>query len=206
MLLLAKVRANPSLKSAPCARLGPNRGPGITIRHRKFRHHRGNQTCRGTWTTRARGRSYAILPRVSAALSPRRVARRLSSALASNPNILHAAMLRCIAELEETIVKLPTPPGGPLDDNEIEDIRRTLAWLKTLPPVPTQLPVETVAIQSKLRTFGEKILSSIATDAATRVVLDHSVTLQSSAPASWRPWFKTPSCPTRPFATARQTA
>ena len=48
-------------------------------------------------------------------------------------------MLRCIAALEQTIRKLPTPL-----DEEVEEVKRELAKLKALPPVPTRLPTDAV--------------------------------------------------------------
>jgi hypothetical protein len=47
---------------------------------------------------------------------------------------LYNEMRRRIAALEETLAKLPAVPGAPLDDNEIEEIKREIAKLKTLPP------------------------------------------------------------------------
>jgi hypothetical protein len=85
-------------------------------------------------------------------------------ALANDPRTLHAAMLKRIAVLEETIAKLPTP--GPLDDSEIEESKSTIVALKSLPPAPAKPPAETVQAQSKLKAFGQKVLESLATDAA----------------------------------------
>ena len=62
-------------------------------------------------------------------------------------------MLRSIAALEQTIRKLPTP-----HDEEVEEVKRELAKLKALPPVPTRLPTDAVQAQAKLRKFGEQVL------------------------------------------------
>jgi hypothetical protein len=65
-------------------------------------------------------------------------------AQAHDPTYLHQVMLRRIASLEETFAKLAALSDAeqikprPLDDSEIEEIRRTLVWLKALPPAPTQ--------------------------------------------------------------------
>jgi len=80
---------------------------------------------------------------------------------------LYNEMRRRIAALEETIAKLPTAPGGPLDEDEIEEIKREIAKLKTLPPVPAQPPTEAAAVQSRLANFGEKVLVGLATTAVT---------------------------------------
>ena len=53
-------------------------------------------------------------------------------AQAHDPTYLHQVMLRSIAALEKTIRKLPTP-----HDEEVEEVKRELAKLKALPPVPT---------------------------------------------------------------------
>jgi hypothetical protein len=85
-------------------------------------------------------------------------------ALAHDPNYLHWVMLNRIAALEETIEKLATLPDAeqitpsPLDDSEIEEIRRTLVKLRALPPVPTQRPTDAVEVPNKFREFGEKVL------------------------------------------------
>jgi hypothetical protein len=93
-------------------------------------------------------------------------------ALINDPRRLHEEMLKRIAAVEETIAKLPTighnkPPGpieaAPLDNNEIEEIKNEIARLKTPPAVPTQPPAEVVEAESKLRTFGEKVLVGVAT-------------------------------------------
>jgi hypothetical protein len=80
---------------------------------------------------------------------------------------LYNEMRRRIAALEETLAKLPAVPGAPLDDNEIEEIKREIAKLKTLPPAPAHPPSEAVAAQSKLAKFGEKILVALATEAVS---------------------------------------
>lgn len=79
-------------------------------------------------------------------------------AQAHNSTYLHRVMLRSIAALEQTIRKLPTPL-----DEEVEEVKRELAKLKALPPVPTRLPTDAVQAQAKLRKFGEQVLSSLAT-------------------------------------------
>src|SRR5262249_36844386 len=65
--------------------------------------------------------------------------------------------LQRIAALEESIRKLPTP----LSD-DVEEVKRELAKLKALPPVPTQLPTDVVEAPSKLRKFGEQVLAEVA--------------------------------------------
>jgi hypothetical protein len=72
-----------------------------------------------------------------------------------------------IAALEETIAKLPTAPTGPLNDNEIDEIKSEIATLKTLPPVPAKFPTEAVGAQSRLAKFGEKVLVGLATTAVS---------------------------------------
>jgi hypothetical protein len=78
-------------------------------------------------------------------------------------------MLKRIAALEETIAELPPASAGPrpLNDNDIEEIKREIARLKALPPVPAKPPTNA---QSKLRAFGEKVLQSLAEDAAKRLI------------------------------------
>ena len=71
-------------------------------------------------------------------------------------------MLRRVAELEETTAKLPR--GGPLDDSEIEEIKRQIAKLKAT--VPEGPPIEAVGAQTKLGAVGKRVLESLATDAA----------------------------------------
>jgi hypothetical protein len=73
-------------------------------------------------------------------------------------------MLKRIAALEQTIAQLPTP--GPLDDSEIEESKTAIATLKNLPAVPAGPPAEAVQAPSKLKALGEKVLESLATDAA----------------------------------------
>jgi hypothetical protein len=89
--------------------------------------------------------------------------------LAHDPSVLHTAMLKRIAALEETTAKLPPAGAGPrpLNDNDIEEIKREIARLKALPPVPAKPPTNA---QSKLRAFGEKVLQSLAEDAAKRLI------------------------------------
>jgi hypothetical protein len=96
-------------------------------------------------------------------------------ALANDPRTLHEAMLKGIAALEETIAQLPPLGAGgigprPLDDSEIEESKRQLAELKNLPLVPTQRPPEAVRAQSRLKALGEKVLESLATDAAKQAL------------------------------------
>jgi hypothetical protein len=79
-------------------------------------------------------------------------------------------MRRRIAALEETIAKLPTAPGGPLNDNEIDETKSELATLKTLPPVPAKPPTEAAGAQSKLAKFGEMVLQRLAADEAGRAI------------------------------------
>ena len=86
----------------------------------------------------------------------------------------HGEVRKRIAALEETIAKLPTVPGGPLNDNEIDEIKSEIATLKTLPPVPAKPPTET---PSKLRKLGEKVLESLAADAARRAITEASKAL-----------------------------
>jgi hypothetical protein len=89
--------------------------------------------------------------------------------LAHDPSVLHTAMLKRIAALEETTAKLPPASAGPrpLDDNDIAEIEREIARLKALPPVPAKPPTDA---QNKLRAFGEKVLQSLAEDAAKRLI------------------------------------
>jgi hypothetical protein len=72
-------------------------------------------------------------------------------------------MLKRIAALEEIIAQLPLP--GPLDDSEIEESKSALAMLQNLQP-EAKPPAEAVRAQSKLKAFGQKVLESLATDAA----------------------------------------
>jgi hypothetical protein len=53
-------------------------------------------------------------------------------------------MLKRIAALEETIAELPPASAGPrpLNDNDIEEIKREIARLKALPPVPAKPPTD----------------------------------------------------------------
>jgi hypothetical protein len=96
-------------------------------------------------------------------------------AQAHDPTHLHRVMLNHIAALEETIGKLVALPEAeqikpkPLDDNELEEIRNVLAKVKVLPPALTRQPANAVEAPSKLRKFGERVVSSIATDAAKYV-------------------------------------
>lgn len=84
-------------------------------------------------------------------------------ALVNDPRTLHEAMLKRIAALEETIAHLPTP--GPLEDSEIEESKQALAMLKSLSPTEKP-PAEAVQEQTKLKAFGQKVLESLAKDAA----------------------------------------
>jgi hypothetical protein len=86
----------------------------------------------------------------------------------------HGEVRKRIAALEETIATLPTAPGGPLNDNEIDEIKSEIATLKTLPPVPAKPPTEA---PSKLRKLGEKVLESLAADAARRAITEASKAL-----------------------------
>jgi hypothetical protein len=90
--------------------------------------------------------------------------------LAADPIVVHAEMRKRIAALEETIAKLPTAPGGPLNDNEIDETKSELATLKTLPPVPAKPPTEAAGAQSKLAKFGEMVLQRLAADEAGRAI------------------------------------
>jgi hypothetical protein len=80
------------------------------------------------------------------------------------PTHLHQVMLNRIAALEDIIRKLPTPLS-----EEVEEVKRELAKLKALPPVPTQLPTDVVQAPSKLEKIGEKVLVGVATGLATQV-------------------------------------
>jgi hypothetical protein len=91
----------------------------------------------------------------------------LRASVTSDPRLLHEEMRKRIAALEETIANLPTAPGGPLGNNELEEIKNEIAKLKTQPPVPAQPPTDAVEAESKLRKFGEKVLSSLATQAVS---------------------------------------
>jgi hypothetical protein len=96
-------------------------------------------------------------------------------AQARDPSYLHQVMLRRIAALEETFAKLAALPDAeqikprPLDDSELEEIRRTLASLKTLPSAPAQRSPDAVKAPSKLREFGDKVLVGLTVWAATKV-------------------------------------
>jgi hypothetical protein len=80
-------------------------------------------------------------------------------------------MLNRIAALEETAAKLAALPEAerikpkPLDDDELEEIRNLLAQVKVLPALtrPTTLAF---GVPNKLRKFGERVVSSMAEDAA----------------------------------------
>jgi len=89
--------------------------------------------------------------------------------LAHDPSVPHTEMLKHIAALEETTAKLPPASVGPrpLNENDIDEIKREIARLKALPPVPAKPPTDA---QSKLRAFGEKVLQSVAEDAAKRLI------------------------------------
>ena len=73
-------------------------------------------------------------------------------------------MLRRMAAIEETIARLPaeTTPGmghnqpPPLTDSEIEEIKRDIAMLKALPPVPAQPPTEASAAVGRLKSLVGK--------------------------------------------------
>jgi hypothetical protein len=79
----------------------------------------------------------------------------------------------------ETIAKLPTAPAGPLNDNEIDEINSEIATLKTLPPMPAKPPTEAAGAQSRLEKLGEKVLESLATDAAKWVITAGSAAVWS---------------------------
>jgi hypothetical protein len=107
-------------------------------------------------------------------------------AAAHDPAHLHQVMLKRIAALEETIVKLAALPDAeqiepkPLDDSEIAEIRNMLAKLKALPPAPAQRPTDAVEAESKLKTFGEKVLVGLTVWAATKVASATATALWAS--------------------------
>jgi hypothetical protein len=88
---------------------------------------------------------------------------------------LHQQMLNRIAALEETAAKLAALPEAqrikpnPLDDDELEEIRNLLAEVKVLPALtrPTALAF---GVPHKLWKFGERVVKSMAEDAAKWVV------------------------------------
>jgi hypothetical protein len=83
--------------------------------------------------------------------------------------IAHKEMLARLAELEATVAKLlsPSTPGighnnpPPLDNTELEEIKREIALLKAQPPVPTALPVEASKTASKFVRLGQRVLTWI---------------------------------------------
>lgn len=166
-MLLEKRQTSPSLESALRGSLPPNRASATTsptpvphtappnISNWHIADETGAQIARQT----ARQRAFR------AAASSGLVAPPL--ALTSDPTILYQEMRKRIAALEETIAKLPTAPGGPLNDNEIDEIKSEIATLKTLPPVPAKPPTEAAGIQSRVASFGEKVLVGLATTAVT---------------------------------------
>jgi hypothetical protein len=76
-------------------------------------------------------------------------------ALAYDPAYLRQVMLNRIASLEETIRKLPPPLS-----EEVEGAKREVAKLKALPP-----PADVAQAPSKLKKFGEQVLSEVASAA-----------------------------------------
>jgi hypothetical protein len=92
-----------------------------------------------------------------------------------DPTYLHQVMRQRIAAVEETIKKLAALPAveqitpRPLDDDQLEEIRNVLAKVKVLPPALTRQPANAVEAPSKLRKFGERVVSSMAEDAAKKV-------------------------------------
>jgi hypothetical protein len=93
-------------------------------------------------------------------------------ALAHDPSVLHAAMLKRVAALEETTAKLLTSGEGQikprlLDDSDLDEIRSEIETLKRLPPVPAKPPTDAAGAQSKLAKFGEKVLVALATTAVS---------------------------------------
>ena len=85
----------------------------------------------------------------------------------ADPIVVYGEMRKRIAALEETIANLPTAPGALLTDNETDEIKSEIATLKTLPPVPAKPPTEAAGAQSRLATFGEKVLVGLTTTAVS---------------------------------------
>jgi hypothetical protein len=101
-------------------------------------------------------------------------------ALAHDPNVLHEAMLRRIAAIEELTAQLLREgqiEPRPLDARDIDEISGELATLKTLPPRPAQRPAEAIGAQGKLSRFGEKVLQGLAVAEAKDAIAAASKTL-----------------------------
>jgi hypothetical protein len=84
--------------------------------------------------------------------------------LSSDPWHLHGEMRKRIAALEKTIANLPTDLG-PLDQNEIEELKKEIARLKAVPAAPTDLPADAVKAKTKWQERGEKVLVGLSTTA-----------------------------------------
>jgi hypothetical protein len=101
-------------------------------------------------------------------------------ALAHDPNVLHDAMLRRIAAIDELTGRL-LPEGQiearPLDARDIDEISSELATLKTLPPRPAQRPAKAIGAQRKLRRLGEKVLQGLVVAEAKDAITEASKTL-----------------------------
>jgi hypothetical protein len=96
-------------------------------------------------------------------------------ALAYDPTHLHQVMRRHIAALEGTIKKLAVPLS-----EEVKDVERKLAKLKALPPSPKRLTPDVVEAPSKLKKFGEQVLSDVAKQAASTAVKEAAKQLWAS--------------------------
>jgi hypothetical protein len=99
----------------------------------------------------------------------------------SEPSVLHAAMLKRIAALEETIANLTGEEQ--IDQRllrEIEEVKTTLANLKVLPPAPAAPPAEAIAAQSKLRRIGETLVALQAASELWHTYGDRLIALAKS--------------------------
>jgi hypothetical protein len=93
-------------------------------------------------------------------------------ALGHDRNVLHQAMLKHIAALEETIAKLPTSSREQLKRllDEFEEIESLITRLKSEPAMPAKPPAYAIQLQGKLMALGEKVLESLATDAVKQAL------------------------------------
>jgi hypothetical protein len=84
---------------------------------------------------------------------------------------LHETMLKRVAALEQaTAALLREEQVGPLDARDLDEIKRELATLKTLPPAPARQPAEAIKTQGKLTAFAKKLAEDLAKDGAKGLI------------------------------------
>jgi hypothetical protein len=165
-----KPRKRAARKSAPKPGMGHNKPPREPVPHQAtpditaFWNMADQTAAQVVRDTAARQRAFRAATRSGPVAPP--------FALAHDPSVLHAAMLKRVSALEETTAKLLISGEGqvkprPLDDSDLDEIKSEIETLKKLPPVPAKPPTEAVGAQSRLAKFGEKVLVGLTTTAVS---------------------------------------